>query len=161
YTRSLGGVFFDNSFRLEPTQVAGFNQAFRSLAPESAVGLVPAARFETAGGGVDYKFKSNTYLGLEGEWRRSRGARLVGLPANGMFTPTPDAAGGARQTREYEEKTAFITANQLIGRDWSLGASYRLSLADLTGRFTEVPLSARNVSQINQNEEALLHQLTL
>src|SRR6185503_17836799 len=41
YTRSLGGVFFDTSVRLEPTQVAGINQAFRSLIPESVVGLVP------------------------------------------------------------------------------------------------------------------------
>jgi len=35
YTKSLGGLFFDNSVRLEPTQVGGFNQAFRSLIPES------------------------------------------------------------------------------------------------------------------------------
>src|SRR5207253_8456566 len=33
YTRSLGGVSFDQSVRLEPSQVAGFNQAFRSLIP--------------------------------------------------------------------------------------------------------------------------------
>ena len=161
YTRSLGGVFFDNSFRLEPTQIAGFNQAFRSLAPESAVGLVPATRFETAGLGLDHKFKSNTYLGVEGEWLRSRGARLVGVLTNHLIIPTPDTPGSTRQTLEYEEKTVLITANQLIGRDWALGARYRLSLADLTGRFTEVPLSALNVSQINQDEQALLHQLTL
>jgi len=161
YTRSLGGVFFDNSFRLEPTQVAGFNQAFRSLAPESAVGLVPATRFETAGIGLDQKFASNTYLGLEGEWLRSRGSRLVGVLSNSLFIPTPDTAGSTRQTLEYEEMTALLTVNQLIGRDWALGARYRLSQAELTGRFVDVPLSANNVSQINQDEQALLHQLTL
>src|SRR6185503_18740373 len=48
YTRSLGGVFFDQSIRLEPTQVGGFNQAYRSLIPESVVGLVPNTRFEIA-----------------------------------------------------------------------------------------------------------------
>ena len=47
YTRSLGGVFFDNSVRLEPVQIAGFDQAFRSIAPESAVGIVPGTRFVT------------------------------------------------------------------------------------------------------------------
>src|SRR5206468_9594033 len=41
YTRSLGGLFYDQSIRLEPTQIAGFTQAFRSLIPESAVGIVP------------------------------------------------------------------------------------------------------------------------
>ncbi len=161
YTRSLGGVFFDNSFRLEPTQVAGFNQAFRSLAPESAVGLMPATRFETMGLGVDHKFKSNTYLGVEGEWLRSRGSRLVGVLTNSLVIPAPDTAGSARQTLEYEEKTLFLTANQLIGRDWAVGARYRLSQAELTGRFTDVPSSALNASQLNQDEQALLHQLTM
>ena len=38
YTRSLGGVSFDQSVRLEPSQVAGFNQAYRSLIPEAIAG---------------------------------------------------------------------------------------------------------------------------
>lgn len=59
YIRSLGGVFLDNSFRLEPTKVARF-QAFRSLAPKSAVGLFLGTRFETAGMGFGHKFKPNT-----------------------------------------------------------------------------------------------------
>jgi tetratricopeptide (TPR) repeat protein/outer membrane receptor protein involved in Fe transport len=160
YTRSLGGVFFDNSFRLEPTQVAGFNQAFRSLAPESAVGLVPATRFETAGMGLDHKFKSDTYLGIEGEWLKSSGSRSVGILSNSLFIPTPNAAGSTRQSLDYEEKTALVTANQLIGRDWALGARYRLSQAELTGRFTDVPSSALNAAQLNQDEQAILHQLT-
>src|SRR4029079_4751927 len=44
YTKSLGGLFFDNSVRLEPTQVGGFNQAFRSLIPESVEGVVPGTK---------------------------------------------------------------------------------------------------------------------
>ena len=35
YTRSLGGVSLDESYRLEPTELAGFPQAFRSLISES------------------------------------------------------------------------------------------------------------------------------
>ena len=60
-----------------------------------------------------------------------------------------------------EEQTLLATVNQLIHRDWSLGARCRLSHAELTGRLTGVPLSARNVSQLNQDEAATLHQLTL
>ena len=41
WTKSLGGTFYDTSIRLEPVQVAGFTQAYRSLAPESVTGLVP------------------------------------------------------------------------------------------------------------------------
>lgn len=161
YTRSLGGVFFDNSVRLEPTQIAGFNQAFRSLAPESSIGLVPGTRFETFHLGLDHKFKSNTYFGIEGEWLRSRGNRLVGILTNSAFIPAPDSPGSTRQELEFAERTLLVNFNQLLGRDWSFGARYRLSRAELEGRFTEVPLTANNVSQINQEETATLQQLTL
>ena len=42
YTRSLGGVSFDESVLLEPNQVAGFNQVFRDIISESVVGSVAA-----------------------------------------------------------------------------------------------------------------------
>jgi hypothetical protein len=43
------GVSFEQSFRLEPTQVAGVNQAYRSLVPESLVGAQSGELFETLG----------------------------------------------------------------------------------------------------------------
>ena len=49
YTQSLGGVSFDESVRLEPNQVAGFNQVFRSIISESVVGSVAAPTYDTAG----------------------------------------------------------------------------------------------------------------
>ena len=67
YTRSLGGVFDDTSVRLEPVQVAGFTQAFRSIAPESVIGLVPGTRFTTYGAGLDQQFKGNTYVSIDAE----------------------------------------------------------------------------------------------
>src|SRR5262249_37658972 len=48
YSRSLGGVSFDESFRLEPTQLAGFNQSFRTIINESVAGSVSAPKYETA-----------------------------------------------------------------------------------------------------------------
>src|SRR5258705_2565042 len=53
YSRSLGGVSFDQSFQLEPTQVGGFNQAYRSLIPESVVGPLASPYFETSGLALD------------------------------------------------------------------------------------------------------------
>ncbi len=47
WTRSLGGLFFDNSIRLEPANVDGSVSAFRSLIPESVEGLVPGTRFDS------------------------------------------------------------------------------------------------------------------
>jgi hypothetical protein len=49
YTRSLSGVSFDQSFQIEPAQVAGFGQAYRSIIPESISGANSGAKFETAG----------------------------------------------------------------------------------------------------------------
>ena len=79
YTRSLGGVFFDNSVRLEPTQIAGFNQAFRSLIPESVVGTIPGSRFETFGVALDQKFNRGTYLTAVGQILKSKADALVGV----------------------------------------------------------------------------------
>src|SRR5690606_907215 len=44
YTRSLSGASLDQSFRIEPSQVAGLNQSFRSLMSESLVGATSGAR---------------------------------------------------------------------------------------------------------------------
>jgi hypothetical protein len=107
------------------------------------------------------KFKSNTYLGVEGEWLQSRGSRLVDILTNSMFIPVPDTGGSARQRLDYDEKTLLVTANQLIDRDWALGLRYRLSQAELDARFPDVPFSANNGYQIQQDESALLHQLAL
>jgi outer membrane receptor protein involved in Fe transport len=161
YTRSLGGVFYDNSVRLEPTQVAGFNQAFRSLIPESAVGLVPGTRFETFGAGLDHTFKTRTYLGIEGEILRSDASRTVGVFTNGTFLPIPDSPSSTKQDLDFEEKTLMVTLNQLINEEWSLGARYRLSHADFTGRFGEIGPTAIGSGQVQQDEQAMLQQLNL
>jgi tetratricopeptide (TPR) repeat protein len=161
YTRSLGGLFYDQSVRLEPTQVAGFNQALRSVAPESVVGLVPGTRFETFGLGVDHRFKTGTYLGVEGEWLRSEGSRTVGVLTNSTFIPVPDSPASTRQTIDFDEQTLVVTLNQLIGNNWSVGARYRLTHAELDGRFTDVPADVADAAGINQDQSATLHQLNL
>jgi len=46
FSRSLGGVSLDESYRLEPTQLAGFPQAFRTVISESLVGSVAAPEYE-------------------------------------------------------------------------------------------------------------------
>ena len=161
YTRSLGGVFFDNSFRLEPTQVAGFNQAFRSLIPESIAGLVPGTQFETWGFGLDQVFeKTRTYLTLEANLLRSDAMRTVGVLTNQLFG-VPDSISNTRQSLNFEEQTLAVSVNQLLGRDWSLGARYRISDAKLNGRFVDIPGNITGASSVNQNNEAVLQQVNL
>jgi outer membrane receptor protein involved in Fe transport len=138
YTRSLGGVFFDNSVRLEPTQIAGFNQAFRSLIPESIVGLVPGAEFETWGVALDQRFKSGTYVNVTGEILKSTGQRVVGVFD---FTPPsiPAVPSGTTEDLDFDERNLYVTVNQLIGEMFSVGATYRITDAELSDDYIEIP----------------------
>ncbi|MCL4788435.1 MAG: FecR domain-containing protein [Verrucomicrobia bacterium] len=157
YTRSLGGVSFDQSVRLEPTQVAGFNQAFRSLMPESVVGSVAGAEFETFGLAFEQKFKTGTYLGLEAQLLNSEADRTIG--AVDLFFPPTYVASSTRQNLDYQEQNLIVTLNQLLGDGWSLGARYQLLLAELETVYPDIPAT---VTSANRTEdEALLHQLSL
>ena len=150
YTRSLGGVGIDQSFRLEPTQVAGINQAYRSLIPESLAGGLTAPAFETWGAAIDQKFKTGTYVGVLGEILKSdagntAGSYVAGF-AGGTLTPV-----NLTQELDFTEHALTFYANQLLGEEWSLGARYRLSFDDLH-RFTRQ-------TGVNENFEATLQEL--
>jgi Tfp pilus assembly protein PilF len=151
YTRSLGGAFIDSSVRLEPVQIAGFTQAFRSIAPESLIGTVPGSRFTTYGVGLDRSFKSNTYLSVEGELLKSDGERTIGLVNNGG----PDFPGNTPQTLHYREESLRVSLDQLVGREVTLGARYQLSHAELMGWLNDIS------SAVPQNSSAVLQQLSL
>lgn len=158
YSQSLGGVYYDTSVRLEPTQLGGFNQAFRSLAPESVIGLVPGTSFETFGLALDQKFATDTYLTVAGELLTSDGDRSVGmvdLPLlGGNSTPS-----STPQTISYRERALSASLNQLLGKNWSVGARYRISAADLDVRFPELPAPLQATG--NRDEQALLQQAEL
>ena len=158
WTRSLGGLYFDNSIRLEPAQVAGSTSAFRSLLPESTEGLVPGSQIETWTLGFDQSLPSATYFGLGAELLKSDGARDVGAFTNSIaFIPVPDGPAATRQTLNFEELSYSAYVNQLIGRCWSAGARYRVSQAELTGRFPELA-GVAGVNALNQDERSVLHQ---
>lgn len=160
YTKSLGGLFFDNSVRLEPTQVGGFNQAFRSLIPESVEGLVPGAKFETIGVGFDQSLASSTFFGIEGEFLTSDGNRTVGVLTNSTFLAIPDSISSTRQSLEFRERSLSAYAGQLLGNYFSVGARYRLSAAHLVGQFPQIPDGINGLNTLEQNNRATLHQLS-
>ena len=134
FTRSLGGVYYDTSIRLEPTQIAGFTQAYRSIIPESVAGLIPGSEFETFGLGLQQKFPTRTYVTVSGEILNSDADRTTGAfvtaPLGGPMIPLQVA-----DRIEYQEKSLTVALNQLLGRSWSVGGAYRLSDADLEQRF--------------------------
>ena len=157
WTRSLGGLYFDNSVRLEPSQVVGSTTAFRSLIPESSEGLVPGTKFETWTLGFDQSFKTGTYFGIGAELLKSDGTRDVGTFTNSIsFIPIPDSPATTRQSLDFQERSLSAYASQLIGQCWTVGARYRVSRAELTGRFPDLT-GISGVSALEQNERAILH----
>ena len=161
YTKSLGGLFFDNSVRLEPTQVGGFNQAFRSLIPESVEGLVPGTEFETISAGFDQSLASGTFFGIEAERLTSAGSRTVGLLTNSTFLPVPDSPSGTRQNLDFREHDLSAYAGQLLGDYFSVSARFRRSEAHLLGKFPQIPAGINGLDTLEQNNRATLHHLSL
>ena len=153
YTRSLGGVFYDSSIRLEPTQVAGFVQSYRNLIPESVLGSVPGSRFETVSGGLQHRFPTRTYLILETEWLRSEGTRSVGVFDYTDAPPFLAVPSTTRQRLSFDERSVGLALHQLIGREWAVGGRYRVARAAMESRFTDL--------DENEDLSTTLHSLGL
>ena len=155
YSRSLGGLFFDQSVRIEPGQLAGFNQTYRSLIPESLSGLVPGSTFELGGVAFDHKFKTGTYIGVDAQVLNSEAERSFGVFS--LDFPPRVSAGLTPELLDYRERSLVFTANQLISDEWSVGLTYQVSEANLNDQFTEIPASIG----VDQDLEAVLNQVRL
>jgi Tfp pilus assembly protein PilF len=160
YSQSLGGVGFDQSFRLEPTQIAGFNQSFRSLIPESVAGANVDASFESWGVSLEQQIGSGTFVALGGELLNSEVNRQIGVYNFDGFSVTP---GSAEERLDYRERALVFSLSQLAGDEWSFGARYRLSDAQLRDNFTDIPDTAGTLGDFRARSkiEALLHQVNL
>jgi hypothetical protein len=164
YTRSLSGASLDQSYQLEPAQVAGFIQNYRSIIPESVVGGNAGAQFETFDLSLEQKFRTGTYLGVSGEILNSTVNRIAGT-----FDYFPDELNfpipsGLNEKLDYTEKNLTVTANQLLGRDWSFGGKYRLSEAVLNDSFPSVPdslIGGFTDFTPRQRTQGILNQLDL
>ncbi len=160
FTRSLGGFNLDQSLRLEPTEVAGFVQAYRSLIPESLAGALGGAKFETFDLTYEQTLLRHTYLSLGGEALYSSLEHDVGAFVNEgpyVFSATPTSL---RQHLQFNEWSLDAAVHQLIGRDFSLGADYRLSHARLIAGFPEFTAAANSSAfQQSLEHEGLLHSL--
>jgi tetratricopeptide (TPR) repeat protein len=156
YARSVGGATFDESVRLEPTQVAGFTQSFRTLVNESLVGGLPSPLFDTAGASALYKFPTRTYLGGEAFLRSAEALRGVGVLGidTGTFSYYDTLQLG--EALDYEEWGGSVYINQLIGEEWALGARYTYTHGELERSFPA--LTAAGVPGFSSSESSDLHQ---
>jgi hypothetical protein len=162
YARALGGVSLDQSFQLEPTQVAGFVQTYRSLIPESVEGANAAPTFETWAVSLEQKIGGGTYFGLGGELLKSNVERVVG--AYDVDDSFAIATSITPKKLDYEERSLTLALNQLLGTEWSAGARYRLSQVELGGQFADFPRDDSTLLgglQRRTREESTLHQTSL
>ena len=142
YTEFVSGVSFDESIRLEPTQMAGFTQAFRSTISEDILGSIEGARFKVTGISIESKLPTRTYLGadwtqVEQSLNRSIGAfDILSSPSNPAFIGVLPSQTEERIT--YKENALTFTVNQLIGDHWSLGARYRYVRSEFDSQLPEV-----------------------
>jgi hypothetical protein len=159
YAQAVGGVSYDESVRLEPTQLAGFGQSFRSLISESIVGSVEAPDYEIAGGAVDLKLATNSWLSLQGESLRGELNRELGLFDYDAFGSPAATPAGTSEHLDYHELNARAVFNQIIGREWFVEAGYQFSRSELEVGFPAIPATAGY--QRTTTTRADLHQFDL
>jgi outer membrane receptor protein involved in Fe transport len=157
YAQSLGGVSLDESIRLEPTQLAGFPQAFRSLISESVVGSLSAPKYDITGLALDFKLEPGIYAGIIAEQLKCNVRQDLGtfLLQNGN---TPAITGSTPERLDYTERDLGVNLNKLIGNDVVVGASYQLISADLRETLPGVPLALLPTAA--QKLDATLHEAT-
>jgi len=159
YSEGLGGVSNDDSYRLEPTQLGGFNQTFRSVIPESEVGSLAGAKYQTYGAALEIKLPSRTYLTLQGQLLHAESDEQIGVFYDtGSSTPPAIFPGTTKEELRYRETTFWATLNQLIGRDWSVGLDYRYTDSRLRWHYPTVPIVNTGLAPLNRTEHGKLHQ---
>ena len=160
YSRSLSGASIDQSLSIEPSQVAGINQSFRSLVSESVAGSDVGASFETYGLTFESQLKSHTYIALTGELFYSRNKRSIGTFER---HPTEPAIVGAfTEDLDYREGSIQFNLHQLIASFWSVGTHYRLSNSRLEVAHPEIaPGALLRGLQSPARMESTLHYIAL
>ena len=164
YAEGLGGVSFDESVRLEPSQVAGFGQAYRTILSESLAGSVEAPEFKTWGLGLDGVLPSSrTWWGaafkvIEQDVDRTIGA-FDGYDL-GVFPNSPSwFPGGTPQRLDYEELAFSANLNQLLGDQFAIGLGYQATRSKLRSTYPEL-LGLPGVAA-DLEDEATLQQVSL
>ena len=168
----LGGLTFDESVRLEPVQLAGFNQAYRTVIAESLAGSVETPFYQMLGLSAEGSLPTRTWWGvalnlIEQDVSRSIGAftgydstAFAGRDASGnAIQPNslvyfPD---GTTQDLDYQEQSLGFTLNQLVGDELAVGLGYRLTRSELHTTLPEL----RSQAGTDLTDAATLQELSL
>ncbi|WP_035615971.1 tetratricopeptide repeat protein [Haloferula sp. BvORR071] len=163
YAGGLGGVSFDENVRLEPSQIAGFNQAYRTVLSESIAGSVEAPVYDIWGLSAEGSLPTRTWWGIsanviEQDVDRTRGI-FTGYES-GVFPSNPAYfADGTSEYLEYKEQSISLTLNQLVGEQFSFGAGLRVTKSELNSALPEIPVSIAPFARTD--DEATLTEVML
>lgn len=163
YAESLGGVSFDESVRLEPVQLAGFNQAFRTVISEAVAGSVETPRYKNLGVSAAGEWASRTWWSASFNRLEERVARTVGVfdaftvndpifPAGTVMLPA-----STPQRLDYREDVLAADVSQFVGREFALGAGFRETRAQLRTVWPQIPVAVNRVGE--RWERAVLREL--
>jgi tetratricopeptide (TPR) repeat protein len=159
-TQGMGGLTFDESVRLEPSQIAGVNQAYRTVISESLVGSVEAPEYGILGLSAEGMLASRTWWGVSAGMISQEVSRTLGVFTGydaGVFPISPAYfPDGTPQRLDYLEENLTATVNQLIGEEFSVGALWRLTRSTLETRFPGLePLQGKLEDRATLNEISL------
>jgi tetratricopeptide (TPR) repeat protein len=158
WLQSLGGASLDESYRLEPTQLAGFVQDYRTLIPESLASSVTAPDHDVYGAALDLRLKTRTYVTLQGQVLRSEISQSVGAFDYFLGAPVPPRISSTtlREHLDFQEDAVALSVSQLLADEWTLGARYEFQRSDLE---THTPGLASLTSNGRAGARAELQQL--
>jgi Tfp pilus assembly protein PilF len=159
YAESLGGVSLDESVTLEPTQLAGFPQSFRTLVSESIIGSVEVPRHDVGGIALDLKLPTQTFLSAEGTFLRSAVDRRTGVFDFDANLAQPGLPAGTDEKLRYEERGVRIAASQILAEEWFVNGIYQFTRAELDHGYPTIPATPGFAR--TQNDRAELHRAGL
>lgn len=145
YLQSLGGLALEDGYRLEPTQVAGFLQGYRTLLAEDIDGTHPALEFENAGIGLTHTTDSNLFFDVELNSRKSTSDRGLGHLKNlPLLTP----ASWSTFT-EFEEQVAAFQIAKIVGKSTTLSVEYSYNDSEVDSVIPTLNTEAHRDGQLN------------
>lgn len=131
----LGGLSYDESVRLEPSQISGFGQAYRTVISESITGSVETPEYSILGLSVEGWLPTRTWWGASGGIINQDVRRSLGMFTGYDDLPSPsNPVYFADQTEEFLDYREFyfnVGINQLIGDQLSVGASWNITRSEL------------------------------
>ncbi len=152
YSEFLSGVSLEESFRLEPTQLAGFGQAYRTVISEAEAGSTAAPKSRLGGLALDCKPSPGTYAGIEWQSLSSQADQRTGVFLQSGSVSV--ARSTIRERLNYAEETIGFSVQQLIGFNWTVGFAHHLTRSDLNWSYPG--LVANN--NPTRTEDAMLHR---